>query len=477
MSKKKIAVLEIENKEFYLIPVMNFLDGLAARHENMDVSRYNHFRFAVSEILRRRITEAYPDKNGILRFEVYLSEKEFEISIWDKGLPYWYDDFYVNTVNKAEGMNQYIMDQFVDNIGIEKLGKDGQRIFVKMRILNPIKFVEPEPYEEIEVLDTNISIRQVLTKEDVMEAIRCIYSEYGYDYGHEELYYVDGFMNQIKNGNIMSFLAVNDHGQVAGHFALIFSEKYKGMPDISTVVIRNEFRGLGLFSRFLDYCFEIGKKEKFRAFMGEPVAYHPMSQKAVLKSGFTPTAVLLSYLDPKMPKAYSKDDQRMDIFASVKILDPEAESCVYPPLSIVSLVRSIYDGLGWKYEILQPEGMSDTTRISIEDNNLLKMKTIIINEASDDLKEMLESAVNNAIRDKHEMIELMLSMRTPSCEYAYNVAKQSGFVLSGLMPGGQEDDYIIMQKLMGKEPDYSRLVSVGKFEKLTEDVIALAHKK
>lgn len=477
MIKKKIASLEIENKEFYLMPVMSFLDGLAASHKNMDVSRYNHFRFAVSEILRRRITEAYPDKNGILRFEVYFSEKELEISIWDKGLPYWYDDFYVNTVNKADGMNQYIMDQFVDNIGIEKLGKDGQRIFVKMRILNPIKFVEPEPYEETEVLDTNISIHQVLTKKDVMEAIRCIYSEYGYDYGHEELYYVDGFMNQIKNGNIMSFLAVNDHGQVAGHFALIFSEKYKGMPDISTVVIRNEFRGLGLFSQFLDYCFEIGKKENFRAFMGEPVAYHPMSQKAVLKSGFTPTAVLLSYLDPKMPKAYSKDDQRMDIFACVKILDPEAESCVYPPLSVVSLVKNIYDGLGWKYEILQPKGMSDTTRISIEDNNLLKIKTIIINEASDDLKETLDGAVNHAIRDKHEMIELMLSMRTPSCEYAYNVAKQSGFVLSGLMPGGQENDYIIMQKLMGKEPDYSRLVTVGKFEKLIEDVIALAHKK
>ena len=474
MMKKKIASLEIENKEFYLMPVMNFMDGLAASHKNIDMSRYNHFRFAVSEILRRRIAEAYPDKTGTLRFEVYLSETELEVSIWDKGLPYWYDDFYVNTVNKADGTNQYIMDQFVDNIGIEKLGKDGQRIFVKMRILNPIKFVAPEPYEEMEVLDTNISIRQVLTKEDVMEAIRCIYSEYGYDYGHEEMYYVDEFMNQIKNGNIMSFLAVNDHGQVAGHFALIFSETYKGMPDLSTVVIRKEFRGLGLFSLFTEYCLEIGKKEKFRGIMGEPVAYHPMSQKAVLKAGFTPTAVLLAFLDPKMPKAYSKDNQRMDIFASVKILDPEAESCVYPPLSIVPLVKNIYDSLGWKYEILQPEGMADTTHISIEDNHLLKIKSIIIHEGSEDLKETLDSAVNSAIRDKHEMIELMLSMRTPSCEYAYHVAKQSGFILSGLMPGGEDDDYILMQKLMGKAPDYSRLVAVGAFEKLTEDVLALS---
>lgn len=475
MKMRKIASIEIQNKKFYINAVLDFLDSIVSNHSNVEFSRYNRLRYVVGEILENRIEKAYPGTNGILEVEFSLSNSCFEVSVKDKGVPAWTDFSYNEESSITDGKNlrNYILNLWMDDIGMEKLGKDGQRIFVRMNILRPIAFKAPEPYTEIEVLDTNISIKPVETQEDAIEAIRCIYSEYGYSYSYEKLYYVDSFLNMVKNKELMSFLAVNEHGQTAGHFALAFSDTFKNMPEISTVVTRREYRGLGLFAKFMDYCLELGKKHGFRAFMGQPVAFHPMSQKAFLKSDFTATSVLLSYISSDIESEYNIDNKRLDLFASVKILDESAQSTVYPPTEIRCFVDKIYGKLGWEYTLCDDYKLCDNTKISIENNNSLKSAKIILNGASDDLKQILEGTVKDSIRRKYEMIEMLISLNDPSCTHGYETSKKCGFVLSGLIPGSENCDYLVMQKLIGVDCHYDHLVTVGDFEDLTNDIIAL----
>lgn len=473
MIKKKIASVEFVNEKLYILPLLTFLDGIVANHKKLDIFRYERFRLVVSEILEKRIVESYPNERGKLYFELFLSDTEFEVSVRDQGVPDWQNFDEALEVDEAERMKKRVLNKLVDSVGMEKLGKDGQRIFAKMRVRNAIDFVEPAPLEDVEVLDENISIRQVKTEEDIIEAIRCIYSEYGYAYGHEALYYVDSFKRKIQNKEILSFLAVNDHGQTAGHFALSFSDTFKDMPEIATVVIRKEFRSLGLFAVFMDHCIQIAKRENCRALMGEPVAFHPMSQKASLRAGFTATSILHSFLDPTMSKAYSQNNERMDMFACVKILDKEATSEIYPPKEITAFVKKIYDNLEWKYVVSEPEGPVEASRVSISDDRLMKNKTILIKEADCSLEFSLKEAIDSAIREKQEMIQLMISLNSSSCEYSYETARKLGFILSGLIPGGKDHDYIIMQMLMGREADYERLVSVGQYEELVADMMEL----
>ena len=269
------------------------------------------------------------------------------------GVPGWHDFSYDENevTDNAKNLNNYIADTWTDEVGIEKLGKNGQRVFIRQRIKNPIDFKAPQPYVETQVLDTNITIKQVATEEDAIEAIRCIYSEYGYSYAYEKLYYIDSFMNMIKNKELMSFLAVNDHGQTAGHIALAFYDLYKNMPEISTAVTRKEFRGIGLFSKLISHSIKIAKECNCRAVMGQPVAFHPMSQKAFLKENFTATSTLLSYLNPQLESEYNKDNQRLDLFASVKILDKKAHSDIYPPKELKAFIEKIYGKLGLNYEV------------------------------------------------------------------------------------------------------------------------------
>lgn len=471
----KLASIEIKNKSFYIGAVLSFIDSLAAKHTAIDFGRYNRLRYIVGEMLKNRIEKAYPDTVGTINVDLFLTPLYFEVSIRDKGVPAWSDFTYNedNDLKKGNELRNYIINKWADGFGMEQLGKDGQRIFVRMNILNKISFRTPEPYPETPVLDTDIQIKPVTTYEDALEAIRCIYSEYGYSYSYEKLYYVDSFLDMIKNKQLMSFLAVNAHGQTAGHFALSFSDTFINMPELSTVVTRKEFRGLGLFARFMEKCMEIGKEQGFRAIMGQPVAFHPYSQKAFLRSEFTSTAVLFSYIPSDIESEYNTENQRLDLFASVKILDPDAKSRVYVPCELRDFVEKTYKRLGWEYELLADFSIAEKTNISIENSSSLKSTKIVLSSASEDFDAILAGAVKDAVREKNEMIEMFISMNDSGCNAAYETAKKHGFVFSGILPGSENADYILMQQLIGADCQYDKLVTVGEFEELKNDIIMI----
>jgi len=473
--RKKLASIEIKNNKFFISAVLSFLDSLADKHTAIDFSRYNRLRYIVGEMLKNRIDMAYPGTVGSIIVDMYLTPAYFEVSIQDKGVPAWSDFAYDerNGIGEEHSLRNYIINKWADGFGMEQLGKDGQRIFVRMNILHAIPFKTPEPYPEMPVLDQDITIKPVVTHEDALEAIRCIYSEYGYSYSYEKLYYLDNFLAMIKNGQLMSFLAVNAHGQTAGHFALAFSDTFRNMPELSTVVIRKEFRGLGLFARFMDMCLQIGKEQGFRAIMGQPVAFHPYSQKAFVRSGFTSTALLLSYIPSDVESEYNTEGQRLDLFVGVKILDPAAQSCVYVPDALRPFAETIYQKLGWRYTFCDAFRPAEMTRISIESSSSLKSTKIVLNSASEDLEIILTGAVKDAVREKNEMIEMFIAMNEPSCAMAYETARKCGFLFAGVIPGGENTDYLVMQQLIGTDCRYDKLVTVGEFDELKDAVMLI----
>lgn len=474
-----IATIEIYNNKLYIPAVMGFVDSIISNHRNYDVSNYNRFRFAATEILKTRIEKAYPGAKGKLYVDLSIKDGYFELSIRDKGVPQWADLSYdkEKIAVSREDMRRFMLDMCVDNAGMEKLGKEGQRVFVRQKIRNPLQFTPPAPYEEAEPLDKNITIKEVATEADAIEAIRCIYSEYGYSYAYEKLYYVDSFMEMIKNGDIMSFLAVNDHGQTAGHFALAFSDLYKNMPELSTVVTRREFRGLGLFAKFIDHAMNIAKERGLYAIMGQPVAFHPFSQKAFIRGGYTATSLLLSYINSDVESEYNKDNQRLDLLACVKMVNPDASCTLYPPCEIGGFVEKIYGRLDCKCTILKGEAYDCDTHVKIEDSATTQMKRVVLFESGADAGKILSDAVKNSIRKKQEMIELFISQRSPTAAVGYEAAKENGFILSGLMPAGEDDDFIVMQLLLKSERRYDHLVTEGDYTALVEDIIKLTEKQ
>ena len=472
MDNKTPATIEITNNRMFIPPVLSFMDALVSAHREMEITRYDKLRYIVTELLVDRIDHAYPGEHGKLFIDFSLRDGYFEISVRDKGVPEWID-FDRTPQPDEKNLSKMVLDLCIDGAGIEKLGKNGQRIFVRQKIRNPFQFRLPQPYPETVALDTNLTIRAVTTQQDAIEAIRCIYSEYGYSYAYEKFYYVDQLLEMIQRGEVMSFLAVNDHGQTAGHFALVNSELYPGMPELSTVVTRKEFRGLGLFSKFIDHSVQIAQEKGWHGIMGQPVAFHPMSQKAFLRGGFTPTSLLLSYINADIESEYNRDGRRLDLFACVRRIGLRPACVLYPPQVLCPLVQNIYDRLGFDYTLSSQTAAASSTVISIDSNASLNMKRVILTESGADVEKTLMRAVEDSIRQKHEMVELFISMRSDTCATGYTAAAACRFSLSGLMPGGEKDDYIVMQLLLKSPRRYDQLVTVGAFESLTNEILQL----
>lgn len=472
---RKLASIQIGNKPFYIDAVLSFLDMIASKHPNMEHGRYNRFRFVVGEVLEQRILHAYPDRYGTLDVEFFIDHSCFEVSVKDKGVPAWTDFSFSGELDSAneQELRNFFLQRMVDGIGLEKLGKDGQRIYIFEKLLHKGWFQPPTPYEETVVLDTNLTIRPVQTHEDAIEAIRCIYSEYGYSYSYERLYYPDTLLSLIERGELMSFLAVNDHGQIAGHFLLSFSDTFRNMPEISTVVTRKEFRGLGLFGKFMDYSLALAKERGFRALMGQPVGFHPMSQKAFLRSDFVPTSLLLSYISSDIESEYNREGARLDLFACVRLMDKTASTTVYPPVALLPFVEKTFSALGYAFTAATERTKAEYTQMRIEHATLMASTKILLTSAADDWKTLLKDTVKDCILRKHEMIELLISLNDPSCEYAYLAAKSCGFALSGLLPCSESGDYLVMQFAIGRDFCYDQLVTVGAFETLTHEILAL----
>ena len=139
----KLASIEIKNKIFYIGAVLSFIDSLAAKHTAIDFGRYNRLRYIVGEMLKNRIEKAYPDTVGTINVDLFLTPLYFEVSIRDKGVPAWSDFTYNedNDLKKGNELRNYIINKWADGFGMEQLGKDGQRIFVRMNILNKISFI------------------------------------------------------------------------------------------------------------------------------------------------------------------------------------------------------------------------------------------------------------------------------------------------------------------------------------------------
>ena len=120
MAKKKIASIEILNKKHYVFATLSFLDAVISKHSAVDISTYNKLRFVVGEMLKNRIENSYPGKEGPIWMDMFLEDTYFEVSIRDKGVPQWNSFEYEidNISSDINDLRNYVLDMWTDEIGM-----------------------------------------------------------------------------------------------------------------------------------------------------------------------------------------------------------------------------------------------------------------------------------------------------------------------------------------------------------------------
>jgi len=468
-----IASITILNDERLLEGLLCLIDSISKKLGFLH-SKELKIRMACEEIISERIKNAYAGE-GFIGIDIILTDEAFEISVHDKGIPYWknanaYDPRHID--ENASGLEDFLIANLADFSGSEKLGKNGQRTFARFALPLPLS-LKPREIKECVPKDFDITIREIRDNyDDIISAITCIYDEYQYSYGYERLYYPENFKQLVQDGKLRSFIAVNAHGETAGHYALSFSDDYPNMPEWCSVFVRHPFRRRHIFENMLEHGMETAEKMGMKALMVQPTAYHTATQKICLRNGFTATGFLFQYVNSDMLSEYNTDGRRLDLAVCVKPLREDTDvlgKTVYLPEEHAEFLKVMYGRLGAKRVFAAEEYDSERhTDLKYEMNALLKSGRLVVSQAGGSFETELNQVVRNMRKNKMEMAEMLINIGDPAAPFAYRKATESGFIFTGLVPLGESGDYLLMQNLFGAETDKEVLTTIGEFADLLD---------
>ncbi len=474
---KKIATLEFQNYPKLLQPVLDFVESMLSELD-LDKSKVSKFRMACEEIVAQRMKNAYADE-GTFFADIFVSKSRIEFSLRDMGEPYWIDnkmDYDPNDPNLA-GLEDFLISNLVDESGMEKLGNNGQRYFI--RIFNKLLQL-PNPKKEEKTIeppkDTNCRVKKILDNpDDLNAAICCLYHEYGYTYTYEELYYIERFQEVLESGGFHSYLIVNDHNEVAGHFGLAMNDALPNMPEACSLVIEQKFRELKLANRVVEHLIESSTELGSTSLMSQPTAFHTRTQHLCHKNGFTASGCLFQYIQSDVQSEYNKTGERLDLFITIKPLK-DIKYTICCPKKIRDFTGKILDRMNIVTEYKDEEIITGESIAKLNINAISASAKIVVSRIGEDFLDTITSFKKSCLKNKVEMIELLLLMEN-GADTAYDILIENGFIFSGIMPGSDAGVYSVMQYLFGNEFSTKNIVAIDDYKEILEDIININNLK
>ncbi len=420
--------------------------------------------FVVEAVLDMRISQI-GKKNPFIEIEVLKEFDDIVISIKDKGLPYVL----------SENQRRILSNGFVYRYELSQLGSEGQRLSFYLKPDLDDSYKLPEIISE-ELLDNNFTfLKTDETDEQINEAIKCIYSTYGYDYIHESIYKIDYFRSLLQEKTFISTLAKNEHNQYLGHVGLTENKYFPGLFELGNLVTKPFARGNSIANRLTNYILKCA--DDFSTIQGcfaECVLFHRGSQRISNECGFTPLGFVFHALPPHMAEEVYRDgNRRLDFALNISMKNHDKLHNLYLPNDVKDYVLNIFEKENVKYELSSDINESVNSKINTSINNYTKASTIIIDESSNDIEMKIKDILNGSEVKDSEVVYCYLNINHFGCINCYNVLRSLGFIFTGLFPGSNRGDYLLLEHLLDKPLEYNKLLLEPNFELLLQDILKI----
>ena len=435
---------------------------------------------SVEEVLSDIIKNAFePGREDVVDIVFNLKNTGLEVIIEEKGMPRdpdletEYSPEKVQETWSGKGLGLYLAKKVMDKLSFHNLGKLGRetRLF-KYLDLNKVDSILSR--EELEKAreegraessrrgDVKYTVRR-LRPEEAVEVSRCVYTAYGYTYLHEDMYYPDRVRRLNENGNLVSFVAVTDDGQVIAHAAMIIGDDPL-VPEFGVAATKPAFRGQGCLNVLSEARIEEARQRGFTGGFGMGVTSHFYSQKSMLKRGMKPCALLLSNAaEPEYKDMKKREIQRESAVMQFKYLKAPGDVVVYPPQRHAEFVERIYSNLGvgarlqeaGEYE--RPSDQRSTMESKMDTDRITA--DIKIKEYGRDVVRETASKLEFLGPDAVKTVYLYLPLSDPGTAVYCPELEELGFFFAGIKPGSK-GDFLILQHLNGYEMDFEQ-IAVG----------------
>ena len=156
---------------------------------------------------------------------------------------------------------------------------------------------------------------------------------------------------------LFSVVAATQDNEIAGHCALRYDHKDRGVGEIGLGVVKPKFRGQGCFEGMVAFLIEKAKTDRLLGVYFQAVTVHTYSQQVAAHYKMAECAALLAYIPAAVTfKGLTKKlAQRESVMAYfIYFTPPPTQWDIYPPAKHKAMIQRLYDRLNMAPRIKNP---------------------------------------------------------------------------------------------------------------------------
>ncbi|MEO8205595.1 MAG: GNAT family N-acetyltransferase [Chthoniobacterales bacterium] len=282
----------------------------------------------------------------------------------------------------------------------------------------------------------NYEIRRMRADEAV-QVSQLMYKAYGSSYFNQDVYYPERVAALNKNGDILSFVAVDETGCLAGHYAL---EKNQDGPVMEggQAVVDPAHRGRHLLERLKDAAIAAAKDLHLIGLWADAVTVHTFTQKANIEHGAHLACINLG-ISPQ-DEVFRGIDQSLQVQRVTCVLyflwlKPAEARVVFAPARHEDALEKLYANLGCPVtfgEPRQPEGHGELL-LHLNQNAMTGFARIL--KTGSDSAAAIRHAKREMIEKSHaQTVFAELPLWQPGTPAISEALAAEGFSFCGIAP-------------------------------------------
>lgn len=456
------------------IPVLTSTTNSFAKKCGFEGSQVNLISLALEEAYTHTLEMGYKGIKDEIDITLSLISTGIKIKIISHGLPLQSDQLpkYApkKTLDKqdANGLSFFLVKKLMDKVsffvsdsGQRKITMIKHRSHSKTTVLDEKKEAFLDAVIPIKTQHEQNSHHIRLAEPDDAESIaRTAFQSHGSVIFHEDIYYPERVRELIQSKEMVSVVAVTDENILLGHGALVSKGQDSLVEELTYGFVNPEFRSRGVISDIALCLLENARNRGIFAIQAMAVTSHIHSQKAILKYGFSETALLLatSAAASNWKKSEDKTLDRIGNLVLVKYLQDIKENTLFIPLQHERIIKEIYSRSGRKIQIEKGE---DSPVIVPKESTLLNELDLIegwaficILSYGKDIRERIKKIVNEAISQNLPAIQLLLPLHDPTTPFFTDIFETTGFFFAGVGPGDDAKEYLVLQYINWEDKGY-----------------------
>jgi anti-sigma regulatory factor (Ser/Thr protein kinase) len=422
---------------------------------------------AVVEACANVVDHAYePGEYGTFTIAADVDAAALTMAVRDEGLPFDFaragsPDASPPGVSASDGLAK--IHHAVDHAEWVRRGRAGKELrLVKRRPSESVhghltaadEPVDHEREHEVPLAPEQQYAVRRFQPDDAVGVARCIYRVYGNTYMHEACYYPERMVALNESGELASIVAVDESGDVVGHYAL----ERPGLTKVAErgmAVVAPAHRGRDLMGRMRTAIEEEARDLGLTGVFSVAVTKHTFSQRVNEAFGSDVCGIILGGgPETQVFKALEEEGekpQRVTWVVYYTYVHPPEKALAHAPERHRAMLERIYSGLAlaveWHDE--QDPPTLGNGQVDVAYNASMGSATIKVRQVGDDTA----GEIRQAARDLFgitgaESVQLWLPLADPAGPALLDTAEAEGFSFCGLGPSFLPDgDALCLQRL------------------------------